>query len=593
MSKKYKWNLDYLYKSNAEFKKDIKNLEVILKKVLQLKGKLNNKNNYLSLIELEEKQEILETKIYLYSNIYSLDQTNIEFIRVLKEVEVLNNKYTPLMAWLGPELDSLNKKDVLNWVKDSKFKHYKFSVNEFYRLKKHRLSKHDSELLAKVSKSNGAAAEIYSELTVSDNSLPVLKVNDKEIKLTLKKFLEIMKESNPKKDQNLRKEALEIYYKKYYENKFTFSKIYQKFLEEATDFAKLKKHKSYLAAKLNYNKIPLEVYQKLLEVSKKNSNLVTEKNRDFKDFLIKKYKLKNVFVSDAQIDILKSKHKYNADQALEIIEKVTKKVGSEYHEAFLAVSKDGYIDYFESENKVKGAYSTGNTIYNPLILMNYTDDVDSLLTLAHELGHSIHTYLSNKYQEQVYQSYSIYLAEIASTTLEFLVIDYLTQNEKIEEEKIYLINKKLETQIATFFRQAQFADFEHEVIESVFNGKIYDHEEFKNLFNAKSIEHGSSKVFEKYNPELDYSWARISHFFSSPYYVYQYATCIAATYNLISKIKSGETKTFLNILKAGSSKLPNEILIRNNIDLTLDSTYKPLLKDISLNLKELKKFYNK
>jgi len=592
MSDKYKWDLSYIYKSDKDFSNDINNLEKIYKEKLELKGKLNSKKNYIRFLEIEEKETIIDTKLYLYSNIYSLDQTNLDFIRLSKPLDILNNKYRVKMSWILPELYKLKKKDVLEWIKDSKYFYYKFDIEEFYRLKKHRLNEKENELLSKVSRSMNNAPEIYSELTVSDNKNEAIKKGAKDIILSQKNFLDIMKFSKPLKDQEFRKEASLKFFKRYIDNKFTLSSIYQKIADSLFESSSLLKYNSPLEMKLSSNNIPKSVYFKLIEVAKKNSNLVRERDLILVKFLKTKHKLERVYTSDKMLELFTSKENIEVKDALNMIGDIAKGISDDYYNAFKQATRPGLIDYFESENKVKGAYSTGNIIYDPLILMNYSNDLDSVLTLAHEIGHSIHTILSNNNQKQPYQDYSIYLAEIASTTLEMLTIDKLIEKARTNKEKIYLVEKKVSTQIATFFRQAQFADFEHEVIEGVKNEKIFDHQELSNIFNNKSNLYGFD-VYEKFNNDMDYTWTRISHFFQSPYYVYQYATCIAVTFNFLEKIKKGEKSDFIRLLKMGSSDYPNKILIENGIDLSKDETYTSLIENIKYNINFLKELLEK
>ncbi|NQX83840.1 MAG: hypothetical protein HRS57_01450, partial [Mycoplasmataceae bacterium] len=545
------------------------------------------------LLELEEDEERISNKLYLYSNIYSLDQTNISFIRLLKEVELVENKYRELLSWIAPELDEVSEDDAMKWIKDSELSYYEKDIKEFYRLKKHRLNKNDAELVSKLARSRSAASQIYSELTVSDAEIPVLKFNDEEIKLTQTKYSEIMKNSDPKKDRDLRREATLKYYERYYKNKFTLSSIYQKIAEKVSENTKITKFDNTLDASLFGNDIPKSVYEKLLEVASSNKKIVEKNSKMYADYLKKEYGLDDLVTSDAQLELFSNNKRYEIDDAISIIDKVAKNVSPEYHSVFKQVVKPGYIDYIEGENKVKGAYSTGNTIYDPLILMNWTYDLGSVLTLAHEIGHSIHTILSNKNQKLPYQGYSIYLAEIASTLLEMLVIDDLIDNTKNTNEKMFLLNHKIDTQIATFFRQAQFADFEKEVLESVHDGKIYDHEQLSELFIDKAKKYGKTNTFKRINDDMKYVWTRISHFFGSPYYVYQYATCIAASFSLIDSVKKGKPESFIHIIKSGSVENPDIILKKNGINLSTNEAYKPLINSMNNTLKEIEKIYKK
>ncbi len=585
MNKKYSWDLSYLYKTKNDFDKDLSLLESLYKQKVLLKGKLNNKANFIKYLDLSEKTTKISQRLSLYTYKYYLDTTNTESINTLQQLEILQTNYAPKLAWTTQEQLKLGLPKIKSFIKGTKYADYEFVYQNLFLNQKHIPSAATNKILSEVIKSRSAANEIYKAISISDYKDPVLNYKGKDIILTQKKYTEILEETDPVKDIELRKLAFLEFNKQYELKKHSYAQAYKSIIEGEVEDLTFDKHKSLLDSHLFPNQIPTNVYQSILKIGKDNSHLIKEYSDIKKKHLIKAG-IKKPISTDAALKLYKVKSKFTIEQAIDIVKKVAKTISKEYYEATLKALENGRIDYLEDKNKYKGAFSSGAIIYDPLILMNFDNTLESVMTLAHEVGHSVHSILSNANQPMQYQSYSIYLAEIASFTLEQLVLEYIIENTKDKKEKLALTFEKVDFFMGSFFRQLQYSQYENSVIKIIENKEIVNFETLANLWE-KSLKDFNSLNFTPVTENSKYYWARVPHFFDSPYYVYQYSTCVAASLAFIKQIKEGRVDNFINLLKAGSSKYPNSILLDNNIDLTNHKTYEPLFNEVKKLLDKL------
>ncbi|WP_434328821.1 oligoendopeptidase F [Mycoplasma capricolum subsp. capricolum] len=584
--KEYKWDFDYLYKNQDEWKNDLNYLIEISKEFKNFKNKLHEKETFLKCLDLEEKVDFITSKLSTYTRMGDTNQAD-EVYRTLEAL--LMNALQDIeieTSFISPETKKIGFETISKWLKETKgYQRYLYGYEKFFEQAKHILSEHDEELLSKISKGYTAISGMYDTLAYADRQEETINYKGIDQTLTNSLFLEILQDSDPIKDQDLRLKASEIFSKNFSTKKHSFALIYEGILQSDYQDTKLRNYDSSLQASLSSDSIPVDIYLKLLEVGKKYI-------KPLEDFLLltkKHFKLDKFYPSDRQLKLVKEYDQtFTVEQAKEHIKKALSILGEEYLKNLEIAWGPNKIDYYEDTNKRDGAYSTGGHGVDPIILMNWDDKLNSVNTLAHECGHSVHTLFSEQNQVYPLSQYPIILAEVASTINEHLLFDYMYKNAKLKEEKIYLLQERIFNLVSTFYRQIQFADFEYRASQLVSKQTPLTSEVLNNLFKEVEDDYGY-KVFDKLddNTKSGYGWPRISHFFHSPFYVYKYAIDVTASYKLYDDIKNGNIQTTLDFLKAGGHKEPLKIMLDAGIDFNKEQTYLPLINGISDYIKEL------
>lgn len=457
----------------------------------------------------------------------------------------------------------------------------------FFRLDKYVLDEEKEKLLSQVGISRHISAEIYDVLAYADRQPVFIDYKGKKQELTLALYAEIMEKSHPVEDQNFRYEINQKRHAQFQEKKHTFAKVYEGILRTNVEELVIRGYQSTLVMGLLTDNIPSKVYENLIFVGQESAKFY----RDFLQIKKEYFGLTKFYGTDASLKIAqKYKHEFTVDEAVTLIKKILKKLGQEYQEKLTLALQPGKIDYYEDTNKREGAYSSGGDGVEPIILMNWDDTLNSVNTLIHELGHSVHTLFAEKNQPYPNARYPIILAEVASTLNEHLLFDYLYQHSQTKEEKIYLLQSRIEEIMGTFFRQIQFAKFEWETHKLVEKNIPLTADNLADLFQKINEEFGNDVLDKKEPGKKNYFWPRISHFFHSPYYVYKYAVAITVSFKLYQDIKnSNDSENLLRFLKAGGHKDPLEILHDIGVDLDQKEIYQPLLANLQKMLREWKK----
>lgn len=582
---KYKWDFTHLYPKIEDWKKDLTKVVKLAQSYQKFKGHLHEKKTFFQYLELDEKIDLILNKMSVYLHYGDVDTSN----QVFQELEgLLMNEYQKISvntAFLAPELKEVGEKIILQWLKsDSQYQKYEYGLKKFFEEAKHILSDHDEELLSKVGRSRGAIGGMYDTLAYADRHDEIIDYHGKQQVLTTSLMMEISEDTHPIKDQDLRKKASQIFAKNFVDRKHSFAGIYEGILISSQESIKLRNYSSSLIASLTGDSIDPKIYLKLLEVGKKSSNLFKE----YHLLLKKHFKLKKFYATDRQLKLVASyERKFNVEQAQALIQESLKVLGPEYLEQLKIAWSDHHIDYYEDTNKRDGAYSSGGAGVDPIILMNWDDKLNSVNTLAHESGHSVHTLFAQKTQPYPLSEYPIILAEVASTINEHLLFDYMYHQTQNKDEKIYLLQQRIFDLLSTFTRQIQFAAFEYEAHQLVENGQPLTADILAGLFTKIQSEYGYDVFDVDQENKLTYGWPRVSHFFHSPFYVYKYAIDVTASFKLYQDIKQGNVTTTLNFLKAGGHKEPLKIMQDAGIDFEKESTYQPLLDGIKDYLEEL------
>ncbi|MGL5268298.1 MAG: oligoendopeptidase F [Spiroplasma sp.] len=593
--KLYCWDFSHLFKNNKQWISSLNDLDKIIAKLLKFKGKLKQLDNFKSYLELNKELSLNLMKLGQYSHYSDLDQTNLEFQELNN---LFSNKISIIdqqLSWIAPEIKRVGSKTINKWItEEPDLKKYQHNMKVFFQFEKYILNEHDENLLSKVTKSRAVTGNLYNTLVFADKEKVFIKDKNKEKELTQTLYLDILENSHPSKDQEFRIATNKKFYQDITNKKHSLSQIYQGIIDLAVEEIKIrnndkekniKKHINPLTYSLLGDNVSLTVYQNLIKVGQKHADLVREFYQIKKDF----FKLKEFYPTDTSLKMATlPQQKYDVETGIKIIKSVLSILGEEYLEQLNLALLPGRIDYFEDTNKRTGAYSSGGNGVEPIILMNWDYTINSINTLGHELGHSVHTLLSEKYQVYPNNNYPIILAEVASTVNEHLIFDYLYNKVTSNEEKIYLLQTHIETIIGTFFRQIHFAEFEWQAHKLVEEEKPLNADILSDLYHNIANKYGQDVLDNIDEKQKNYAWPRVSHFFHSPFYVYKYATSITVSFKLYEDVKQGNKDNLLNFLRSGGNDYPLEILKKTGVDLEQINVYNPLVENLKKLINELK-----
>lgn len=562
INNKYKWKTEKLYVSDDVWEEDFLTLSKISGEILKFKGTLGEKEELLKFFKMKEKIERLNEKLYLYSHLRNDEDTqNGKYQGMKSKISALTAEISSYFSFYTPEIINLEE-DVFKEIYNSEsMKGYKFLLECIRNEKEHTLSEDKEEILALLSDTLEAPSNIFNMLTFADMTFGNIKNEDgNEVEITNSNYYNYIKSEK----RDIRAEAFKIMHNNYKKYENTYATTLTTGIKTFALESKLRNYSSSLEASLKPNDIPLSVYKNTIEVVNENIEVLHR----YVSLKKKLLGLEDIHMYDLYTPIIKTpKINISFEEGVAIIKRALKPLGEEYIKILDKGINEGWIDVFENQGKKGGAYSSGSYDSMPYILLNYNNDVNSISTLAHEMGHSIHTYLSNMNQPYIYSNYTLFCAEVASTTNENLLINYLIENEKDSNMRLYLINQEIENIRTTLFRQVMFAEFELFTHESIEKGETLTANELNNFYyNLNKKYFGEEIIIDK---EIEIEWARIPHFYRD-FYVYQYATGYSAAYNFSNSILKGEENSLLkyfNFLKSGGSDHPINILNNSGVDM--------------------------
>lgn len=584
-----RWNVEALYSSVSDWKKDfdaVKGQKDFPRwpKLKAFEGKLKDSPEEVAqfldaYLSLERKL----SKLHVYAHLrYDEDLANDENKKNFGLISSLVHDFQLEYSWVEPELLSFNEKSFQRLLTNTKLKTYQFFLEKIARMRPHVLSKENEALIALSSKSLETASKSFGALNNADMTFAAVETQTGEKReLTTGTYLLYMRDP----DRVLRKNAFTNLHQAYGAHINTLCELLQGQVQATLYLAKAKKFNSCREAALFSDHVDLAVYDSLIQTIHENLPALHEYIRFRKELMkvdeLHPYDLYVPIVEEAEM-----KTTY-ADACREVVQSVDV-LGKSYQEALQkGLQVDRWVDPFENQHKRSGAYSSGCYDSMPYILMNYHGTLNDILTLAHEAGHSMHSLLSRKNQPYVYAEYPIFVAEVASTFNEQLLLKYLKEKAKSKKELAYLIQFQLEGIRATIFRQTMFAEFELKVHELVEKGETLT----PNLLNEIYLE--LNRTY--YGPELvldsgiEYEWARIPHFYSD-FYVYQYATGLSASLALFELVNqsSANRDRYLQFLSSGGSRYPLDLLQIAGVDLRSPAPVKAAMKRFNGLLQELK-----
>ena len=587
MEEKYQWNLTDIFKSIEDFENTIKQLQKNLEIVKTYQGELakSSENLYNCYNAYEKALENYE-KIYAYGMLkFHLNMADSGNIKLYKRCEAIGTEFEKTLSFMTPEITEIDTNKLLKFIEENeKLKRYEREIKEIIKEKEHVLSKQEENLLAMYSEVFSAQENVFDILTNTEfNFGEITEENGKKTKMTDSNYSIFLKSQN----ENIRKQAFNLMYSKYSEFLNTIGELYLARVKEDTITAKLRKYSSSLEKAVNNDDSNLKVYNSLIEAVHSNINV----NHEFiklKRKLLKKEEMHiyDIYVNPFQI----SDDTITFEQAKEEVLKALNVLGKEYISKLEEAFSNRWVDVYPKENKRGGAYSMGVYGVHPYVLDNFVNNKRDVSTIAHELGHAMHSYYSNTNQNVIDSNYTIMVAEIASTTNEILLAKYQIENEQDKTKKAEIIYELLEMIRATLFRQAMFAEFEKMVHEKIELGEMLSSDDLSNMYYKLNEQYfGKNCVIDE---QIKYEWARIPHFYT-PFYVYKYATGISAAIIIAKNIlegKKGYKEKYIEMLKQGCTKKSVELLKMVDVDLENIETYKGAIdfyKDLTMELKKL------
>ncbi|REJ08466.1 oligoendopeptidase F [Halobacillus trueperi] len=559
------WDLEAMFATDEEWYEKLEEAKELLPELEKYQGKLGESAE--QLYELLSFQDKISHKIgllYTYAHMRNdQDTTNAHYQEMNAKAENLYTKIASAMSFIVPEILALPEGKVRSFIESYEpLELYEHTLDEITRQRAHVLSEKEEKLLAGFSEIGANPSQTFGALNNADLTFPTIK-NEKgeEVDLTHGRYINFLKSD----DREVRKSAFDAMYDTFGSFKNTFASTLGGHVKKNNFNASVRKYDRARQAKLDSNNIPESVYDNLLEAVNERLPLLHRYAELRKEVLdldeVHMYDLYTPLVKDAEMEI-------SYDEAQDLVTKGLEPLGEEYVNIVKEGFENRWIDVEENKGKRSGAYSSGHYGTNPYILMNWQDNVNNLFTLAHELGHSLHSYYTHQNQPYRYGNYSIFVAEVASTCNEALLNDYMIKKTNSEKEKLYLLNNFLEGFRGTVFRQTMFAEFEHEIHVQAQNGEALTAEKLTEIYydlNKKYF--GENIVIDE---KIGLEWARIPHFYMG-YYVYQYSTGYAAAQALAGQIlEEGEpaVERYKNFLKAGSSDYPIEVLKQAGVDMT-------------------------
>jgi oligoendopeptidase F len=576
ISPEYKWKLEDIYADENSWEEDYKKLEEQIPELEKYRGVLGSSSaRLLQVLEFSHELERKAEKLYVYARMRrDEDNGNSHYQALFDRVQRLSIELGSASSYIVPEIISLAPEKIRAFLDENQdLQLYSRLLDELMRQKEHILSPEEERILAMSADLSLAAKNIFGMLNNADIKFPVIQDEEgKAVELTKGRYGSFM-ESN---ERRVRKEAFTALYGSYGKVKNTLAMSLASNVKNDIFYSRVRKYPSALEASLDQDNISPEVYERLVETLHNNMEAMYRYLRLRKKAL----GLDELHMYDIYAPLVKEfKSKVSYEDSQEMVLKALQPLGDEYLAILRGGLKGGWIDVYENEGKTSGAYSWGCYDSHPYVLMNYDDKLDDVFTLAHEMGHALHSYYSNKNQPYVYSQYSIFVAEVASTVNELLLIDYLLAQSREPREKAYLINHYLEQFRGTVYRQTMFAEFEKKIHEQVEQGQTLTAEGLcHNYRELNRLYYGPDTLLDE---EIDMEWARIPHFYSA-FYVYKYATGFSAAVALKEQIlHEGKPAVdrYLEFLKSGSSDYPLNLLRKAGVDLT---TPEPVEKALHL-----------
>ncbi len=558
------WDLTDIYATLETWEADYKTIEEMIEQLKTFDGTINDARSLCDYLQLKENARYLYGKLYVYAHLQmDLDTRVSSSQALLDKATRLGQNMSSATSFFMPFLLSLEETTLKSYIEEVKeLAYFEDDLLESYRYKKHVLSKEKEEVLSKMGEAFSSPKQTFGMINNADIRFgEITDEKGDKIRLTRGMYSKLIEDENRDK----RKEAYHAYYEPYVQLQNTIASTLSSAIKNNVLLSEMRQYPSALERSLFSDMIPKEVYDNLIQSTKQNIKPLYDYMKIRKNQLgfeeLRAYDLSVPLVSGMRQEI-------SYDEAYGIMLKSLQPLGEEYVETLKSFKEKRYIDVRETPGKRSGAYNLGLYGVHPFVLLNHQDDLDSLFTLTHEMGHAMHSYYSSKHQPQIKAGYSIFVAEVASTVNEILLIRYLLNNTDDPQMKKHLLNHFIDQFKGTFFTQVMFAEFEKITHEKTENGEPLNTDAFNRIYENLFREYNGDDIV--FDDEVKYGWTRIPHFYR-PFYVYKYATGFASAIHLADKLLEGDQtaqQAYLTFLKSGSSDYPLELLKRAGVDLS-------------------------
>lgn len=583
------WDLTYHFKTTDEFEKAYGEVQNLIASLSSYKGKLSNPDDFKNYYLKIKQFEIDASKVYQYASLKSdLNKKNVTNASNIAKCQMMFFSFSETTSFELPEIIKLGKDKVDEYLNMfSELSEFKFYFEKVFRNADHILDEKSEKLLSIYDPLTNSGSELYSSLAVGDNSpVEVTLSNNQKVQVTQGNYRALISECKNEQDRKIIFEAI---FNGYEKNKTTYASIYNTVLLADKASSKARGYQNSLEAHLYGNNIPVEVYHNLIDVASNH-------NEGLKKYIKLRQKylgLETYHTYDRFIELASSNKKYSYDEAKVLFFNSLEAFPNDFKEKAVEVLKPGFVDVYEQDGKRTGAYSSSVVNHHPFILLNYDGTLDSVFTVAHEAGHSMHSMYACEAQPPMLQDYTIFVAEIASTFNEHALLDYfLKLPSTTKDEKIMVIQKAIDNIASTFYRQTLFAEYELRAHELIEKDMPINHEVLSNIM---------IELYKKYY-DIDitkeivkkYVWAYIPHLFYTPFYVYQYATSFAASFKLYQNIdKPNGICNYINLLKSGGSKYPIEQAKDAGVDFMKKDTFMAVVDRMNELVSMLEKILEK
>ena len=585
VDEKYKWNLSKIYSNIVEFNRDIEDVKSKIGGFFKFDGITYDQDSLYELLSLLMNTNRIIDKLETYVSLLCDEDTRINKNQELKEK--VNNLYSDYVKATYFVNNSILKIDYSLiekfYERNSKLKEYETYLKEMYRYKEHILSDKEEKLLADLSKALGNNYDTYELLKDSDLSFPNFIVNGKEYELDGSKYSLYIEDDN----REIRKAAFLDLYGIYKQYKNVFANLIISNVKEEEALAKIHKYQGAIDASLFRDELDITIHNNLVNVIHDRMDVLHR----YYNLKKKVLKLDELHLYDVYANMISDDgFKYPFDSAKEIVINALGILGNDYVDTLKKGIQDKWIDVYPNKGKRTGGYSSGSYDTNPYILLNYQDKYDDMSTLAHELGHSMHSYYTRENNPYQYGYYAIFVAEVASTVNELLLAKYVIKNSNNRKEKLFILNRMMELFRATIYRQTMFSEFERKIYDKVGNDEPLTADILSDIYYKLNEDYfGKNVVIDN---EIKYEWERIPHFYYN-FYVYKYATGLSAASSIVTRLLDGSLKPedYKAFLKCGKSKSPLDSLKLAGVDLTDKSVIVSAIDMFDSIIKEFEDLY--
>ena len=575
----FKWDFSPIYPSWDAWEAGMKETKAKMDAFAALKGTLKGgPDALLKAYRLFDEIGILQYRVYRYPSLQRDTDTRDQAVNGrMQRVQALFADFGTATSWFTPELLTVPEETVRGWLdRTPELAPYRFPILDAFRQQKHVLDEKGEKLLSFATRFNDTPESVYSELSTSDIKFPVITLADgREVKLSPGAYQQLLA-TNP--SQAERAKAFDAYLGTYEATKNTYAAIYRGILERGWFLAQARDYPTTLARALDGNAIPTEVYTTLVETVRAGTAPLQRYFRLRQKLL----GLETYHLYDGQVPLVKDDAVWPYRSSRDLVLASVAPLGADYQAKMRDLLERNRIDVYENDGKRSGAYSAGVYGVGPYVLMNYNDTQDALFTFAHEMGHAMHTRLSEETQPFATSDYTIFVAEVASTTNERLMLEYLLARTTDPRQRFLLLQHAVDSIVGTFYTQVLFADFERQAHAKVEAGEPVTADALGEIYGGllKDYYGTAATIDDKYR----LTWTRIPHFYNTPYYVYQYATCFASSAKLFRDMFTGPeagrpaaVERYLTLLRSGGNDHPMEQLRKAGVDLSKRETVQAVI----------------